>query len=262
MKKIVLSFIVFNALFSNNNIWKAHSAHTLKQGRVEIGLFQPLRYGYNQFTEFSVHPGWFFLIPNFEIKESRIDFYKFKTASSYKVIYPTPLLNILAKEGIGGVIAPQHEMPSMFIFSGSLTGSRDLGGVEISLNAGLDLGLVFGELNPTSTLDLPLVYHRLGVLYNGWGIHSGVDFQKDVKENFDILLDFDILALPGYKGVFSFENKMLLSWNKSEKFKLMAGYKFVAGEYPYGSDARILPYIPVLETWVPIIELQWARNLK
>ena len=77
-----------------------------------------------------------------------------------------------------------------------------------------------------------------------------------------ISFDFDILALPGYEGVFSFENKILVSWNKSEKFKLMVGYKFVAGEYPYGSDARILPYIPVLETWVPIIEMQWARNIK
>ena len=262
MKKIVLLFTLYNAMFSNNKIWNSHSAHTLEQGRVEIGLFQPLRYGYNQFTEFSVHPGWFFLIPNFEIKESRIDFYKFKTATSYKVIYPTPLLNMLAKEGIGGIIAPQHKMPSMFTFSGTLIGSREFGGVEISLNAGLDLGLVFGELNPNSTIDLPLVYHRLGVLYNGWGIHSGVDFQKDVKGNFDIFLDFDILALPGYEGVFSFENKILISWYKSEKLKLMTGYKFVAGEYPYGSDARILPYIPVLETWVPIIELQWARNIR
>ena len=262
MKKIALAFILSNVVFSNNKIWKSHSAHILEQGRVEVGLFQPLRYGYNPFTEFSVHPGWFFLIPNFEIKESRIDFYKFKTASSYKVIYPTPLLNMLAKEGTGGIIAPQHEMPSMFIFSGSLIGSRDIGGFEISLNAGLDLGLVFGDLNPTSTIDLPLVYHRLGVLYNGWGVHSGIDFQRVVKSNFDILFDFDILALPGYNGALSFENKVLISWNKSEKFKVMTGYKFVVGEYPFGSDARILPYFPVLEAWVPIIELQWARNIK
>ena len=41
-------------------------------------------------------------------------------------------MNILAKEGIGGFIAPQHEIPSMFIFSGSLIGSRDVGGVEIT----------------------------------------------------------------------------------------------------------------------------------
>ena len=189
-------------MFSNNKIWNSHSAHILEQGRVEIGLFQPLRYGYNQFTEFSVHPGWFFLIPNFQIKESRIDFfYKFKTASSYKVIYPTPLLNMLAKEGIGGIIAPQHKMPSMFTFSGTLIGSRDFGGVEISLNTGLDLGLVFGELDPTSTIDLPLVYHRLGVLYNGWGIHSGLIFRKMSKE---ILISFLILIFLPYLDIKAF----------------------------------------------------------
>ena len=58
-------------------------------------------------------------------------------------LYIRLLLNILAKEGIGGIIAPQHKMPSMFIFSGTLIGSRDFGGVEISLNGGLDLGLSF-----------------------------------------------------------------------------------------------------------------------
>ena len=188
-------------MFSNNKIWNSHSAHILEQGRVEIGLFQPLRYGYNQFTEFSLHPGWFFLIPNFEIKESRIDFYKFKTASSYKSYISNTSFKYALKRGNRGIIAPQHKMPSMFIFSGSLIGSRDVGGIEISLNAGLDLGLVFGELNPTSTIDLPLVYHRLGVLYNGWGIHSGVDFQKMSKE---ILISFLILIFSPYLVIKAF----------------------------------------------------------
>ena len=39
----------------------------------------------------------------------------------------------------------------------------------------------------------------------------------------------------------------------------MTGYKFVTGQYPYGRDTRLLPYIPMLESWVPIIELQWAK---
>ena len=71
MKKS-LFFILYNVVFSNK-IWNSHSAHILEKGRVEIGLFQPKDMA-NQFTEFSVHPGWLFLIPNFEIKESRIDF--------------------------------------------------------------------------------------------------------------------------------------------------------------------------------------------
>jgi len=53
---------------------------------------------------------------------------------------------------------------------------------------------------------------------------------------------------------------LLISWHKSENFRIMTGYKFVMGEYPYGSDMRLLPYIPMAETWVPIIELQWGRN--
>jgi hypothetical protein len=34
----------------------------------------------------------------------------------------------------------------------------------------------------------------------------------------------------------------------------------VVGDYPFGTEMRLLPYIPMLEKWVPIIEFQWAGN--
>jgi hypothetical protein len=40
----------------------------------------------------------------------------------------------------------------------------------------------------------------------------------------------------------------------------MTGFKFIAGDFPYGKDSRILPYLPILESWVPILELQWAKS--
>jgi hypothetical protein len=66
--------------------------------------------------------------------------------------------------------------------------------------------------------------------------------------------------LPGYDGNYSFENKLLFIWNKSNNFRVMTGCKFIAGDFPYGKDSRILPYLPVLESWVPILELQWAKS--
>ena len=262
MKHLIKIIILSASLIAGEKTWSSHSAEIVEKGRWEIGLFQPLRYGYSNYSELSIHPGWFFLIPNIEIKESQKDFFGYTTASRYKLTYPTMLLNMLSGDGIGKVIAPEHEIPYMFSFSGSLVGTRSFKETKFSLSGGLDIGIVLGDLNPSSTIDLPLVYHRLGVFYNGWGFHTGIDIERNISSKVEALFNLDLIALPGYNGNYSIENKLLLSWNKSRNFRIMTGYKFLAGEFPYGKDSRMLPYLPILERWVPILELQWARNKK
>jgi hypothetical protein len=246
-----------------------------------MGLFQPFRYGYSESIEYSVHPLWFFVMPNFSLKISQGDFAGFTSASQYKMVYPTPFLNMIAKEGIMGIIAPDFQMPPMLGLSASWLMSKtifpffspySLIGLDLTLKGGLDLGVTFGDLDTRSTIDIPLVYHRLGVYYNKWSIHTGLDIQKNLTQKFTVLFDLDLKLLPGLAevqidpdasklmGEYSLEHKLLLIWNKSENFRVLTGYKFVMGEYPYGSDMRLLPYIPMVETWVPIIEFQWARQ--
>ena len=260
MKKIIFYFIIASLVFGETKKWDAHSAYLLPQKRWEMGLFQPFRYGYSESIEYSVHPLWFFVMPNFSLKKPQSDIAGFTSASQYKMVYPTPLLNMIAKTGIMGIIAPDFQMPPMLGLSASWLMSKNMAGVDLTLNSGLDLGFAFGDLDTRSTIDIPLVYHRLGVYYNNWGIHTGLDIQKNISEKIGILVDADLRLLPGLKGNYSLEHKLLLSWNKSENFRVLTGYKFVMGEYLYGSDMRLLPYIPMAETWVPIIEFQWARK--
>ena len=272
MKKIIFSFIIASLVFGETKKWDAQSAYLLPQKRWEMGLFQPFRYGYSESIEYSVHPLWFFVMPNFSLKISQGDFAGFTSASQYKMVYPTPFLNMIAKKGIPGIIAPEFQMPPMLGLSASWLMSKNMAGVNLTLNGGLDLGFAFGDLDTRSTIDIPLVYHRLGVYYNKWGIHTGLDVQKNLTQKFTVLFDLDLKFLPGLAevqidpdvsklmGEYSLEHKFLLIWNKSENFRVLTGYKFVMGEYPYGSDMHLLPYIPMAETWVPIIEFQWARK--
>ncbi len=272
MKKIIFYFIIASLVFGETKKWDAHSAYLLPQKRWEMGLFQPFRYGYSESIEYSVHPLWFFVMPNLSIKKSQSDFAGFTAASQYKMVYPTPFLNMIAKKGTMGIIAPEFRMPPMLGLSASWLMSKNMAGVNLTLNGGLDLGVTFGDLDTRSTIDIPLVYHRLGVYYNKWGIHTGLDIQKNISEKIGVLVDLDLRLLPGLgevqtdpdasklMGEYSLEHKLLLIWHKSDNFRVLTGYKFVMGEYPYGSDMRLLPYIPMAETWVPIIELQWARK--
>jgi len=60
-------------------------------------------------------------------------------------------------------------------------------------------------------------------------------------------------------GDYSIEHKLLVAYNRGDRFRILVGYKLVAGDYPYGKQMRLLPYIPMLEKWIPLIEMQWAR---
>ena len=274
MKKIILLCVFNGLLLAETKSWDSHSAYLLPQKRWEVGLFQPFRFGYSETIEYSTFPLWFFVMPNVSIKRIESDMAGFRTASRFKLMYPTPLLNMLARTGIGGMIDPNFQMPPMLGLSASWLMSKPVAGLDLTLKGGLDLGITLDDLDPRSNIDLPLVYHRLGIFYNKWGIHTGLDVQKNLTKRIRVLLDLDLRLLPGLADVqrnpdlaklmgdYSLEHKLLLIWNKSDRFRIMTGYKLVKGKYPYGSDMRLLPYIPMMEQWVPIIEFQWAGKRK
>ena len=274
MKKLILLCVFNGLLLAESKSWDSHSAYLLPQKRWEVGLFQPFRFGYSETIEYSTFPLWFFVMPNVSIKRIESDMAGFRTASRFKLMYPTPLLNMLARTGIGGMIDPNFQMPPMLGLSASWLMSKPVAGLDLTLKGGLDLGITLDDLDPRSNIDLPLVYHRLGIFYNKWGIHTGLDVQKNLTKRIRVLLDLDLRLLPGLADVqsnpdlanlmgdYSLEHKLLLIWNKSDRFRIITGYKLVKGKYPYGSDMRLLPYIPMMEQWVPIIEFQWAGKRK
>ena len=273
-RKIALIFSLFSVVAVAAQNWRSHSANILPQKRFEVGLFQPFRYGYNQTLEYSVYPIWFFLMPNITIKKSHEDFQSYSMATKWSMYYPGPLLNLAAKEGVGGFIDPNLEIPSMIGLSASLLMSNTILDMDITFNSGFDIGFSLGDLDNRVNIELPLLYHRLSVFHNNYGFHTGLDIGKNITKKISTHIDFDFSILPGLDtkktdsgiakllGEYSFEHKALLIYEKSDTFRFLTGYKFVHGEYPFGSESRILPFLFLVDAWVPIIELQWGRSLK
>ena len=259
-----------NLVLSMSGSWNANSASILENKKWEVGLFQPFRYGYSETMEYSVHPIGFFVMPNISFKKKEKDWINFKAASSLSLRYPTPLLNMLSRKGIGGLLDPNLNLPPMLGVSYSWIMSKPLKYFDLTITNGLDFGLVYGSLKKSSTIDLPLVFHRLSVFNNGWGYHGGIDIQKPLLKNFSVLIDLDLLLLPNLdkaqsnpsfenmRGNYSLEHKFLLSWSKSKQFRVTTGYKLVHAEFPFGKQTRLLPYLPLIEKWIPIVELQWS----
>ena len=274
IRKVIFTFLLFSICFCDAQNWKSYSANILPKKRFEVGLFQPFRYGYSETLEYSTYPLWFFVMPNLTLKKSHEKFSGYNMASKWSLFYPRPILNMVSKKGIGGFIDPTIDIPMMLGFSFSLILTKPMSDMDISFNTGIDIGLALDDLDDRVNIELPLLYHRLSVFHNNYGFHTGFDLEKNITDQFSVLVDLDFSILPGMDtkdtdsgitkllGEYSFEHKALLIYRKSETFRLLTGYKFVFGEYPFGPESRLLPFLPLVDSWIPIIELQWGRSLK
>ena len=175
---ILLTALLVSITRGGNANWDSHSARIMPPKKWSVGIFHPIRYGIKDGLELSSHPGWFLVLPNASFKVPLSGFKSFHTATRVSFVYPTPLLNMLSRKGIGGMIDPNLIIPPMLGISGSLLMSKELLGVNATIKSGFDFGLVFGKLDARSNIDLPVIYHRLEVFHNGWGLHAGVDFER------------------------------------------------------------------------------------
>lgn len=49
---------------AENGLFSADTARTLPEGKMELGVFAPLRYGLTPRVELALNPLWFFLAPH------------------------------------------------------------------------------------------------------------------------------------------------------------------------------------------------------
>ena len=93
--------------------WTREKAETLERGQKEIGIFGPLRWGLGNDWEIRTQKLLLFIAPGAQAKKQLWTNNSHQIAGSVGGIYATPLLNILAKDGIGGVLAPDIQIPKI-----------------------------------------------------------------------------------------------------------------------------------------------------
>ncbi len=256
MKKIyVIFFTLFfiACAFPMNAQWSSGTAYTLPKGRMEVGLFQQIRYGQTETREWSTHPILDLLIPNLTVKKAWNTFADWNFTTRHNMTYPTPLLRIISRKGTDGIISPEFDIPQMISLRNEVLLTRKFKpSFLITGKAGLTLAVTSDELDERTTIDLPIIFPRLGVYYDGYAVNFGLDVGGDLNPRFSYLTDVDIFLLPGADEYFAFEHKSLIIWNKSKKLQIMFGYKLVYGEYPFGTQWHLLP----------LFDIQWAREFK
>lgn len=255
-KVMLIIFCTVGTLFASEpdetagRNWSAGTAYLLPGGRWEVGVFQSLRYGYSESLEFSTHPLAFFLMPNLNIKWSHGSYQNFKISTRHSIYYPTPLLRTISREGTGGIISPEFHIPHLVsIYNEVLVSKLIAINQLITGKAGFCFALKSGALDERTTIDLPLVFPRLNVFYQGYGFRSGCNLEGKLIRRWNYLVDADVFYYPSAEEKMAFEHKGLLLWTKSQRFQFCIGYKLTYGEYPFGTQWHLLG---------PLFDLQWA----
>jgi hypothetical protein len=255
----------------NTRNWTSGKAYTLPQGRWEKGLFDYLRYGQTGRLEWATHPVLALVVPNVKVKIAYGTHKGWRLATRYAFHYPTPLLRILRREGIGGVIAPDPdiaEIPHILSFRGELLGTRALNELtDLTAKCGIGVALKTDALDGRTTIDIPAVFPRTAVYYEGYQLSLGLALDGALSRKWAYSAGANAFAIPGAEDSFAFELGGWLTWRKNGRFRVIFGYLLTYATYPYGSQWQLMPYPLAFgpgprKLPIPIIDLQWAGQRK
>jgi hypothetical protein len=227
--------------------WTGGTALTLPDNRLEIRLFGLSGYGLTDRLEISAHPVMFWLMPQVKVKFRWSGKGGLTLSSEHQLNYPTILLNILSRKGIGGMISPEFDFPQMISFyNGLIITKKVASNSMLTGKAGILFALRLGSIDENSTIDLPVIYPRLATYYHSPVLNPGIDFRGNLFSSIGGLIAVECYIIPTDSENFFFENKGLLTWTLKTKWQFQAGYRLCYGTYPFGSQWHLLPAFEII----------------
>lgn len=219
------------------------TAHTVEEGRWELGLFGPLRYGLTDHLELATHPLWFFVAPNLQAKIRYPGAHQTTLASAHSLVYPTPLMRLVAREGAGGIFPPDRQIPHLISIKNELIATRALAINSphlLTAAAGLQIAPRFGS-SQLVPVELPIIYPRTAAFFTTITALGRAELTGPIFGPLHYHLGAQLFVYPGAAGSFALEQTTRLDWRSGTKWTIRAGYIATYGGLPHGMDRRILP---------------------
>ena len=228
-------------------LFSGDSAFPLEDGQRQMGIFQPRIYGMKNNVEISTHPLLFIVKPNVKIKKYHGEIKGLALASRYSFDYPTLFLKLLQRDGIGGILADDPDIgkiPQLFVFQGEWLMTKRFSNYNITGKVGMSI-CPGCEIDMRHLADYPLIYPRMALYHYGIAANSGLDWDVEYSEKITVKTDIDLLFIPEEK-IFM-ENKLLLTYQLSDKYALSGGYKLTHGFYPFSPNQGRWDIFPILD---------------
>jgi hypothetical protein len=234
------------------------TATVLPKGTQQVGVFGPLRLGLGNGLELQTHPVLNLLSPNLSIKKELQNRDAKVLSLQTDLTYSSFLISTLARDGIGGVLAPDIDVPKRLELNMRLLWTLPIhDNHNLTLRLRGDFSMPSYSFNgqegmmPYTSIDMPLVYVRTHS--SSVGINSGVNFDGAITDKIQYQVGAWAWYLPTVEeSNWSIEQRSTLTMQITPKCWLQGGGIFVVGAYPYGSRWHILP----------IIDVQWILDGK
>ncbi len=228
------------------------SAATLPAGRMSTGVFAPLRWGVTDETELSLHPLLALVAPHLDATFGWGALGPVAVASRHGILYPTPLMRLLSKEGTGGIIPHDVTFPQLISTSHHLLLTLPAGAHQVTLRAGgrLAANLTrFDGPRSWSEVEWHFVRPRTAAWYTGWSADAGLAAEGPAWGAFGYRVELDGFLMPGLRGDRAAEWSLLATWRPSPRVRVQAGAIWSWCEFPYGSR---------LSVPLPLLDVAWA----
>ena len=217
-------------------------------------LFQPLAYGMKNNMELSTHPILFLIKPNVQLKKFHGEINGLGLAFRYSFDYPTLLIRLFQRDGIGGLLADDSDIgkvPHFFVFQSECLVTKKF--PHYSFTGKLGMSLCPGcDLDSRHVIDYDLIYPRMALYHYGMGGNTGLDIDYIYSEKIFIKADVDMFFIPHEKMFL--EHKLLFSYSLTKKYVLTVGYKYSYGYYPFNIKEGLWNLFPLLD-----LSWQWSR---
>jgi len=246
---VVLCFSLFSSVASAGAGTTHGTASVLEKGEWELGMYAPLRRGIGNGIELSMHPLVALRSPHLALKKAWQTDGDWQITSRHSLLYPTPLLRTLSKEGTGGIIVADAVIPPILATDNRLILGRSLAEeTTLSLSARVMLGAELGE-SAWPSIHMPLAYTRTAAYQDKLSTAMGAQLDGPLFSTFYYRLDFDGWYLPLSEARWATELKSTVHWRPSDGFTMQAGGTTVVGAYPYGNSWHILPAFDLIWRW-------------
>ena len=198
--------------------------------------------------EWQMQPIFFFVAPNLGLKKQwKTTSGGLRFSSLHRIHYPSIYLNLLAREGAGGILPKDSEIPPMLSFKNELLLGIYKQGNSITLRAGITAAFKLGDGEKNfPDIDVPFLYNRTLALNHTPNIYMGLNFNRDILPTLNMEIDVAAFKVDPKSSDFVYESQLIFFWKKSNKFGLKAGVATAHGRYPYGAEFQLLPVFDIV----------------
>jgi hypothetical protein len=227
--------------------WSYNTAYTIQARKWECGVLQPFRYGINDGLEVSSYAFLLPLMPNAGLKKNWGEHEGFLFASEHSLSIPSVFLKTISRKGIGGLISPEFDYPFMLGLNNTLFASRQLPcSALLSLRLGLAFTIRTDDVDPLSTIDLPLFYPRMAPYYKGVSIRPGASVKNNFCKRWSYEEGIQFFIATRKDNFFYVENTGSLMWKVGKSLRIKGGYNLSYGQYPFGNHWQIWPTLDLV----------------